>query len=155
MFSSPSNTRDSEIVGNQRHTFGQSLRGTGAGPEADTSSPSAPSRPAWRIELELRRGSRSPLHVRRFPEPGRMYPASKLRRPSCTNPRAMALPERFIRTLKEDLLWDRHFKPSRNCAPSSSHSPGATNRLWLVARHRYKTRSEDQRGAKTMPPICN
>ena len=44
-------------------------------------------------------------------------------------PEGNGVAERFIRTLKENLLWVRTFKPSRNCAPSSSHSPGAYNEL--------------------------
>jgi hypothetical protein len=46
--------------------------------------------------------------------------ASKLRRPSSANLRVMGVAERFIRTLKENLLWLWAFKKqSRNCAPSS------------------------------------
>jgi hypothetical protein len=39
-------------------------------------------------------------------------------------PEGNGLAERFIRTLKENLLWVR-----TSCAPSSSHSPGATMKL--------------------------
>ena len=41
-------------------------------------------------------------------------------------PEGNGVAERFIGTLKENLLWVQAFKTSEDCAPSSSHSPGAT-----------------------------
>ena len=44
-------------------------------------------------------------------------------------PEGNGVAERFIRTLKENCSGCGRSKPSRNCAPSSSHSPGATMKL--------------------------
>ena len=61
-------------------------------------------------------------------------------------PEGNSIAERFIRTLKENLLWVQTFKPSRNCAPSSSHSPGATIKLGS-SRGIDTNAREGQRGA--------
>ena len=48
--------------------------------------------------------------------------------------------ERFIRTLKENLLWVRHFqKRSRNCVRRCSRSGETYNTTWLIERHGYHT----------------
>ena len=41
-------------------------------------------------------------------------------------PEGNGVAERFIRTLKENLLWVRTFEPSKSCEPHSSSSPLAT-----------------------------
>ena len=61
-------------------------------------------------------------------------------------PEGNGVAERFIRTLKENLLWVRTFKTTRNCAPSSSHSPGATMKLGSP-RGMDKTPARVRRGA--------
>jgi len=63
------------------------------------------------------------LHVRRFP--GQIKCLGIEASPSFVRePEGNGVAERFIRTLKENLLWVR-----TSCAPSSSHSPGATMKL--------------------------
>ena len=91
---------------------------------------SAPSRPAWRV------GSScvtimAPITCPAISRARSNVWASKLRRPSARSSQGNGVAERFIRTLKENLLWVRTFKTIElgNCAPSSSHSPGATMKL--------------------------
>ena len=54
-------------------------------------------------------------------------------------PEGNGVAERFIRTLKENLLWVRPSTPSKSCEPRSSSSPTRYNETWLVARHGYRT----------------
>jgi transposase InsO family protein len=44
-------------------------------------------------------------------------------------PEGNGVAERFIRTLKENLLWVRTFDTSKSCEPHSSRSPLATTTL--------------------------
>jgi hypothetical protein len=54
--------------------------------------------------------------------------ASKLRRPSCANPRAIASPSASSE-LEGELALGAHVQNRRGTAPTSSHSAGATMKL--------------------------
>ena len=101
---------NSEIISIHAARSANRFRGAGAGPAGGVSvlRLHRARRGAWAQAASVR--SWLQLHVRRFPERGSNVWASKLRRPSCANPRAMRVAERFIRTLKENLLWVRTFK---------------------------------------------
>jgi transposase InsO family protein len=47
--------------------------------------------------------------------------------------------ERFIRTLKENLLWVRHFKTIEELRLALLDFAAWYNTHWLVARHRHRT----------------
>jgi putative transposase len=47
--------------------------------------------------------------------------------------------DRFIRTLKENLLWVRHVKRSRNQGRRCSRSGKRYNETCLIERHRFLT----------------
>jgi hypothetical protein len=78
---------------------------------------------------------------------------SKLRRPSCANPRAMASPSASSEPLKENLLWVRTFKTIEELRAELVEFARRYNETWLVARHRYKTPAR-VREEQTMPPIA-
>ena len=61
------------------------------------------------------------------------------RPPSCESPRATALQRRFIRTLKENLLWVRTFDTIEELRATLVEFAGRYNETWLVARHGYRT----------------
>ena len=120
-------TRELRNHRHSRRAFSQSLRGAGAGPAGGVSvlRLHRARRGAW-----AQAASRSwlQLHVRRFPERDQM--SGHRSSPSFVRePEGNGVAEHFIRTLKENLLWIGRSKPSRNCAPSSSQSPGATMKL--------------------------
>ena len=128
MFSSPSNTRTQKSSAFTPRGFSQSLRGAGAGPAGGVS--------VLRLH-RARRGasaqaaSRSwlQLHVRRFPERDQMSghrSFAVLRARTRGQWRRRALHPNLEGELA---LGAARSKPSRNCAPSSSHSPGATMKL--------------------------
>ena len=64
-------------------------------------------------------------------------------------PEGNGVAERFIRTLKENLLWVRTFKTIEELRAEL----GRYNETWLVARHGYKTPTRI-REEQTMPPIA-
>ena len=64
---------------------------------------------------------------------------SKLRPPSCESQRATAFAERFIRTLKENLLWVRTFDTIEELRTALVEFANRYNETWLVARHGYRT----------------
>ena len=61
-------------------------------------------------------------------------------------PEGNGVAERFIRTLKENLLWVRTFKTIEELRAELVAFARRYNETWLVARHGYKT-PEGQRGA--------
>ena len=65
----------------------------------------------------------------------------------------MAVAERFIRTLKENLLWVRTFKTIEELRAELVAFARRYNETWLVARHGYKTPAR-VREEQTMPPIA-
>ena len=54
-------------------------------------------------------------------------------------PEGNGVAERFIRTLKENLLWVRTFSTIEELRTALSEFARHYNRTWLVARHGYKT----------------
>ena len=147
MFSSPSNTRtqkSSAFTPRVQPIASRRWSRSGRG----CIGASAPSRPAWRVGSSWRHDHGSNYMSGDFQSEikclGIEASPSFVREPEGNGVAEM----RFIRTLKENLLWVRTFlKPSRNCAPSSSHSPGATMKSWPVARHGYRNAREGQRRA--------
>src|SRR5437762_1499840 len=76
--------------------------------------------------------------------------ASRARPPSSASPRATAEPvlrpaqrdrgaERFIRTLKENLLWVRRFETVEELRLALIAFRQTYNRTWIIERHGYKT----------------
>ena len=47
--------------------------------------------------------------------------------------------ERFIRTLKENLLWVRHFKTIEKLRLAVLEFRQIYNEKWIMQRHQYKT----------------
>ena len=54
-------------------------------------------------------------------------------------PEGNGVAERFIRTLKENLLWVRTFHTIEELRVALIDFAERYNRTWLVARHGYKT----------------
>jgi transposase InsO family protein len=54
-------------------------------------------------------------------------------------PEGNGVAERFIRTLKENLLWVRTFKTIEELRAELVELAKRYNETWLVARHGYKT----------------
>ena len=54
-------------------------------------------------------------------------------------PEGNGVAERFIRTLKENLLWVRTFSTIEELRTALIEFARHYNRTWLVARHGYKT----------------
>ena len=53
--------------------------------------------------------------------------------------------ERFIRTLKENLLWVRHFETIDELRQALLAFRETYNATWLIQRHRYLTSTEFRR----------
>ena len=68
-------------------------------------------------------------------------------------PEGNGVAERFIRTLKENLLWVRTFKTIEELRAGLVAFAKRYNESWLVARHGYKTPAR-VRQEQTMPPIA-
>ena len=68
-------------------------------------------------------------------------------------PEGNGVAERFIRTLKENLLWVRAFKTIEELRAELVAFARRYNETWLVARHRYKTPAR-VREEQTMPQIA-
>jgi transposase InsO family protein len=68
-------------------------------------------------------------------------------------PEGNGVAERFIRTLKENLLWVRTFKTVEELRAALVASAKRYNETWLVARHRYKTPAK-VREEQTMPRLA-
>ncbi len=60
-------------------------------------------------------------------------------RPASGSRRATEGAERFIRTLKEQLLWVRYFATIEDLRIALLEFKEKYNRLWLLERHRYRT----------------
>ena len=67
-------------------------------------------------------------------------------------PEGNGVAERFIRTLKENLLWVRTFKTIEELRAALLDFARRYNETWLVARHGYKTPSK-VREEQTMPQL--
>jgi putative transposase len=68
-------------------------------------------------------------------------------------PEGNGVAERFIRTLKENLLWVRTFKTIEELRAELVAFARRYNETWLVARHGYKTPAKI-REEQTMPQIA-
>ena len=68
-------------------------------------------------------------------------------------PEGNGVAERFIRTLKENLLWVRTFKTIEDLRAELVAFARRYNETWLVARHGYKTPAR-VREEQTMPRIA-
>ena len=68
-------------------------------------------------------------------------------------PEGNGVAERFIRTLKENLLWVRAFKTIEELRAELVAFARRYNETWLVARHGYKTPAKI-REEQTMPQIA-
>ena len=68
-------------------------------------------------------------------------------------PEGNGVAERFIRTLKENVLWVRTFKTIEELRAELVAFAKRYNESWLVARHGYKTPAR-VREEQTMPPIA-
>ena len=68
-------------------------------------------------------------------------------------PEGNGVAERFIRTLKENLLWVRTFKTIEELRAELVAFARRYNETWLVARHGYKTPAR-LREEQTMPRIA-
>ena len=53
--------------------------------------------------------------------------------------------ERFIRTLKENLLWVRHFKTIEELRLALMEFRQIYNEKWIMHRHKYKTPAQFRR----------
>jgi putative transposase len=53
--------------------------------------------------------------------------------------------ERFIRTLKENLLWVRHFKTIEELRLALLEFRQIYTEKWIMHRHRYKTPAQFRR----------
>src|SRR5271163_168806 len=144
-------TRELRNRRHSRRAFSQSLRGAGAGPPGGASvlRRHRARRGAW-----AQAASRSwlQLHVRRFPGRDQMsgHRSFAVLR---ARTRGNGVAERFIRTLKENLLWVRTFKTIEELRAELVAFARRYNETWLVARHGYKTPAR-VREEQTMPPIA-
>ena len=68
-------------------------------------------------------------------------------------PEGNGVAERFIRTLKENLLWVRTFKTIEELRAGLVAFARRYNETWLVARHGYKTPAR-VREEQTTPRIA-
>src|SRR5580658_8794198 len=78
------------------------------------------------------------LHVRRFPGRNRM-PGDRSFAVLRARPEGNGVAERFIRTLKENLLWVRTFDTIEELRAALVEFATRYNETWLVARHGYRT----------------
>jgi hypothetical protein len=58
------------------------------------------------------------------------------------DPEGNGVAERSIRTLKENLLWVRHFATVAELVESLREFRWRYNELWLIQRHGYRTPSQ-------------
>ena len=68
-------------------------------------------------------------------------------------PEGNGVAERFIRTLKENLLWVRHFETIEELRLALLDFAAWYNSHWLVARHRHRTPAQvraDQQPAREL-----
>ena len=60
-------------------------------------------------------------------------------------PEGNGVAERFIRTLKENLLWVRHFATVAELVEALREFRRRYNEQWLIERHGYRTPSQVRR----------
>ncbi len=68
-------------------------------------------------------------------------------------PQGNGIAERFVRTLKENLLWVRHFDTVEELRKALLEFKETYNRQWIIGRHGYKTPSQ-VREKLTAPAEC-
>jgi len=68
-------------------------------------------------------------------------------------PQRNGIAERFVRILKENLLWVRHFDTVEELRKALLEFKETYNRQWIVGRHGYKTPSQ-VREEQTAPADC-
>jgi putative transposase len=61
-------------------------------------------------------------------------------------PEGNGVAERFVRTLKENLLWIRSFAPVAELVEDLREFRLRYNEQWLVERHGYRTPAQVRRG---------
>ena len=148
MFSSPSNTRtqkSSAFTPRVQPIASRRWSRSGRG----CIGASAPSRPAWRV------GSSCVTIMAPITLSGDFQAEIKClgieASPSFVRqPEGNGVAERFIRTLKENLLWVRAFKTIEELRAELVAFAKRYNESWLVARHGYKTPAR-VREEQTMP----
>jgi putative transposase len=59
--------------------------------------------------------------------------------------------ERFIRTLKENLLWVRHFATVAELTEALREFRRRYNEQWLIERHDYRTPNQVRLGSSKVP----
>lgn len=62
--------------------------------------------------------------------------------------------ERFIRTLKENLLWVKHFKTVEELQIALQEFKDTYNEKWLIQRHRHKTPAQFRREFMDKQPVA-
>ena len=62
------------------------------------------------------------------------------------------MPEGLIRTLKEQLLWVRHFETGEELRQALADFVIAYNASWLRQRHSYKTPDQIRAEQKALEP---
>ena len=146
---------NSEIIGIHAARSAKSLRGAGAGPAGGVSvlRLHRARRGAW-----AQAASRSWLQLHMSGDFQRQRDQMSGHRSFCQVLRARTrggngVAERFIRTLKENLLWVRTFKTIEELRAELVAFARRYNETWLVARHGYKTPAR-VREEQTMPPIA-
>ena len=145
--------RRTRELSNHRHSrraFSQSLRGAGAGPAGGASVLRL--HRAWRGAWAQAASRSWPrLHVRRFPGRSNVSASGFAVLRARTEGNGVA--ERFIRTLKENLLWVRTLKTIEELRAEPVVFARRYNETWLVVRHGYKTPAR-VREEQTMPRIA-
>jgi transposase InsO family protein len=68
-------------------------------------------------------------------------------------PQGNGIAERFVRILKENLLWVRHFDTVEELRKALPEFKETYNRQWIIGRHGYKTPSQ-VREEQTAPAEC-
>jgi hypothetical protein len=59
-------------------------------------------------------------------------------------PEGNGVAERFVRTLKENLLWVRHFATVAELVEALREFKQAYNERWLIERHGFRSPSQAQ-----------
>lgn len=68
-------------------------------------------------------------------------------------PQGNGIAERFVRILKENLLWVRHFETVEQLRQALVDFKKAYNQKWIVGRHGYKTPAQVRRSQTE--PLAN
>jgi putative transposase len=67
-------------------------------------------------------------------------------------PEGNGVAERFIRTLKENVLWVRHFATVAELIDALRQFKERYNEQWLIARHGYRTPAQVRSAMKGVSP---